>query len=267
MRTVAGVFRLYQTARDAAVALRRAGFSENQVNLLSPGSSEEEIHTVPTSDTEQPGVGGAIGGMLGGALGVAGGLELGTAATVLIPGVGPILAFGLAGAALLGAFGAVGGAALGNAADDKNNAGVPPDEVFFYEDALRQGRSVVLVLTGDRSEEQRAHKLLADAGAESLDAARKDWWLGLRDAEKEHYRALGHNFELDEDAYRIGFESALRRECRGRSIDEEADCLKWWYPEVWDSEPFRRGYERGRNYWEQRATGEVLRTHSSSPAA
>src|ERR1022692_947733 len=119
MKTVAGVFRLYQTARDAAGALRRSGFSENQVNLLSPASSEDKIHTIPTSGTEQPGVGGAIGGLLGGALGVAGGLELGMAAAVLIPGVGPVLAFGLAGAALLGAGGAVGGAALGNAADDK----------------------------------------------------------------------------------------------------------------------------------------------------
>jgi len=266
METVAGVFRLYQTARDAVGALRRAGFSENQVNLLSPASSQEEIHTIPTSGTEQPGVGGAIGGMLGGALGVAGGLELGMAAAVLIPGVGPVLAFGLAGAALLGVGGAAGGAALGNAADDKSSEGVPPDEIFFYEDALRQGRSVVLVLAGDHSEEQRAHKLLADAGAESLDAARKDWWLGLRDGEQEHYRALGHNFELDEDVYRAGFSSALRRECRGRSIDEEADCLKWWYPDVWNSEPFRRGYERGWKYWQMQAAGEALSAHAGSNA-
>jgi hypothetical protein len=259
MQTVTGVFRRYAAARDAAIALRRAGFTEKQVNLLSPASSEQEIHAIPTSDTEQPGVGGAIGGMLGGVLGVAGGLELGMAATaLLIPGVGPVLAFGLAGAALFGAAGAAGGAALGNAADNQNNEGVPADEIFFYEDALRQGRSVVLVLAEDDSEEQRAHKLLADAGAESLDAARKDWWLGLRDAEEEHYRALGHNFELDEDVYRAGFSSALRRECRGRSIDEETDCLKWWYPDIWDSEPFQRGYARGREYWQRQAAGEAL---------
>jgi hypothetical protein len=266
MKTVTGVFRYYQTARDAAVALRLAGFSESQVNLLSPASSEEEIHAIPTSDTEQPGVGGAIGGMLGGAVGVAGGLELGMAAAVLIPGVGPILAFGLAGAALLGVGGAVGGAALGNAADDKNNEGVPSDEVFFYEDALRQGRSVVLVLAGDHTEEQRAHELLAGAGAESLDAARNDWWLGLRDAEQEHYRALGHNFELDEDVYRSGFNAALRRECRGRSVDEEADCLKWWYPDVWDSEPFKQGFERGRKYLERQATVQAMGGRSGSSA-
>jgi hypothetical protein len=266
MKTVAGVFRFYQTARDAAGALRRAGFSENQVNLLSPGSPKEEIHAVPTSDTEQPGVGGAIGGVLGGALGLAGGFELGVAATALIPGIGPILAVGLAGAALLGAGGVVGGAALGKAADDKNNEGVPSDEIFFYEDALRQGRSIVLLLAGNQSEEQRARQLLADAGAESIDAARKDWWLGVRDAEKEHYRALGHNFELDQDGYRAGFESALCRECRGRSIDEQTDCLKRWYPDVWDSEPFRRGYERGWKYWEQQTTGEALSTLYNSDA-
>jgi hypothetical protein len=258
MKTVTGVFRLYQTARDAAVALRLAGFSESQVNLLSPASTEEEIHTIRTSDTEQPGVGGAIGGMLGGAIGVAGGLELGVAAAVLIPGVGPILAFGLAGAALLGAGGAVGGAALGNAADNKNNDGVPSDEVFFYEDALRHGRSIVLVLAGNHSEEQRAHQFLADAGAESLDAARKDWWLGLRDAEEEHYRALGHNFELDEDVYRSGFNAALRRECHGKSMDEEADCLKWWYPDAWNLEPFKQGYARGRRYLERQAAAEAI---------
>ena len=150
MNIVTGVFRLYQTARDAAGALRRAGFSQNQVNLFYPGSPKEKIHAVPTSDTEQPGVGGAIGGVLGGALGVAGGFELGVGATALIPGVGPVVAFGVAGAVLLGTGGAIGGAMLGKTADEKNTEGVPADEIFFYEDALRQGRSIVLVFAGDR---------------------------------------------------------------------------------------------------------------------
>jgi hypothetical protein len=251
MKTVAGVFRFYQTAREAAGALRRAGFSQDQVNLLCPGSPKEEIHSVPTSDTEQPGVGGAMGGMLGGALGLAGGFELGMGVAALIPGVGPLLAFGAVGAALLGAGGAVGGAALGKAADDKSTEGVPSDEIFFYEDALRQKKSVVIVLAKDHDEEERAHKLLAEAGAQSIDAARKDWWLGLRDAQAEHYRSLGRNFEQDQDVYRAGFEAALRRECRGKTVEEVSDCLKWWNPEVWDTEAFHRGYERGQAYWEE----------------
>ena len=253
MKTVAGVFRSYAQAHAAAVGLLDSGFSADQINLLCPGSPEEMIHSVPTSDTEQPGMGGAVGGLLGGALGAAGGLELGMAASALIPGVGPIVAFGIAGAALLGAAGAAGGARLGQAAENKSTPGFPADEVFFYEDALRHGRSVVLLLANNDTEEQRARKIFAEAEAESLDAARKDWWVGLRDAEREHYRALGYNFELDEDVYRAGFESALRRECRASDIDEQSDCLKWWYPDFWDSEPFRRGFARGQEYWRDRA--------------
>jgi len=254
METVAGVFRDSATAGRCAEELRRAGFTQDQVNLLIPGATEEQIHSIPTSATEPPGVGGALGGVLGGALGLAGGFELGVGMTSLIPGVGPIFAVGVAAAALFGAGGIVAGAIVGEAADEKNTEGVPSDEVFFYEDALRQGKSVVFVLANSSAEERRARRLLAKAGAESLDAARDDWWLGLRDVEAEHYRALGHNFERDQDAYRLGFESAQRRECRGQSVEEAADCLKWWYPDAWDSEPFRRGYERGIEYRERQGT-------------
>jgi hypothetical protein len=180
------------------------------------------------------------------------------AVSALIPGVGPVLAVGLAGAALLGAGGAVGGALLGEKADEKSTEGVPSDELFFYEDALRQGKSVILVLAVGKSDEARARKVLEDAGAQSLDAARKDWWIGLRDAQAEHYKALGHNFEGDEDVYRVGFESALRRECRGYTLEEKSDCLKWWYPESWNSEAFRRGYDQGREYWEHQTAGAAL---------
>ena len=258
MKTVAGVFRYPGSARDAALELRRAGFTLDQVNLLYPDSPEGSIHSIATSQTEEPGVGGALGGVLGAALGMSAGFELGVAATALIPGVGPILAVGVAAAALFGVGGGVAGSLLGEKADQNTTEGVPVDDMFFYEDALRQKKSLVLVLAKDDAEAERAHKVLEQAGAQSIDAARQDWWLGLRDAQAEHYRSLGHNFEQDQDVYRAGFESALRRECRGKSTDEVSDCLKWWYPEVWDSEAFHRGYERGRAYWEEEIAGRVL---------
>ena len=155
--------------------------------------------------------------------------------------------------ALLGAGGAFTGAALGSKADQDTTEGLPADEIFFYEDALRQGRSVIIVMANGATEAQRAQEILAEAGAESLDAARNDWWIGVRDAESEHYRALGHNFEQDHDVYRQGFESALRRPGRGRSFDEAAEYLKSEYPDVWETDAFRAGYARGRQYQEQRA--------------
>jgi len=252
MQTVAGVFHSPEAARKAAGELLLAGFVRDRLIVLYPGSNHQQIQSIPLSETEQPGVGGAIGGVLGAALGAAGGFELGVWGTALIPGVGPVVAVGVAAAALLGAGGLIAGVELGGAGDRKATGGVPADEVFFYEDALRQGRSVVIVLADSGDETHRAQALLAQMHAESIDAARQAWWIGLRGAEEEHYRALGHNFESDQEVYRAGFEAALRRECRGRSVEEAADCLKWWHPDTWDSEAFHHGFARGRQYLEAR---------------
>src|ERR1051325_1374499 len=113
MRAVAGVFQTREDAQRGYTELRRAGYSPDDINLLSPGAPEEQVHSVPVSETEQPGVGKAIGGVVGAALGMAGGFELGIGVTALLPGVGPVLAVGLAGMALLGAGGAITGAAVG----------------------------------------------------------------------------------------------------------------------------------------------------------
>lgn len=250
MQTVAGVFRSREDARRAAGELLLSGFSWDQLNVLFPGATEEQIHSAPTSDTEQPGMGAALGGVLGATLGAVGGFELGVGATALIPGVGPVIAAGIAGAAILGAGGLIAGAKLGEAGEEKSTEGIPADEVFFYEDALRQGRSVVTLLAANPEDARRAREVLERGGAESIDAARQAWWIGLRDAEAEHYRALGHNFEQDQEIYRAGFEAALRHECRGRTVEDAADCLKWWHPKTWDSQAFRRGFERGRSYLE-----------------
>jgi hypothetical protein len=252
MRAVAGVFHSRENAQCGLETLIRAGYSPENVSFLTPGSSEAEIHSVPVSETEQPGVGKAIGGAVGAALGMAGGFELGVGISVLVPGVGPVLAAGLAGMALLGAGGAALGAAAGGRADQDSTEGLPADEVFFYEDALRQGRTVVIMMANGRREAERAKELLAECGAESIDAARDAWWIGLRDAEAEHYRALGYNFERDHDVYRRGFEAALRRPLRGKAYGEAAEYLAAEYPDIWETDPFRSGFARGREYEEAR---------------
>jgi hypothetical protein len=250
MGPVTGVFRTGEQARAAVAALDQSGFSRDRINLLSPGQAAGEVRSVPTSDMEQPGaVGAAFGGVLGGALGMVAGFELGIGVTALIPGVGPVVGVGIAAAALLGAGGAVGGALLGSAGDVENTQGLPADEIFFYEDALRQGRSLVIVMSADGDEAERARKVLAKSGAESLDGAREAWWLGLRDAEQEHYMALGRNFEHDQKVYRAGFEAALQRDLRGKTTVQAMDYLAERYPLIWNAEPFRRGFERGQLYW------------------
>jgi hypothetical protein len=235
MITVAGIFSSPQRAERAASALRSTGLTE--LNLLFPSATEAQVGAVPTSETEQPGMGAAVGGLVGGALGVAGGLFLGTAAaTVLIPGVGPVLAVGMAAAAIFGVGGAVTGAAAGAALEDVSTVGIPADELFVYKDALRQRKSILFVQARDADDADRANAALAAAGAESIDAAREHHWIGLRSAEREHYKKLGGDFEKDEFAYRRGFEAALID-----ATDSPAESA----PLSSTSKAYRCGYERG----------------------
>ncbi|HEX8353779.1 MAG TPA: hypothetical protein VF611_12815 [Pyrinomonadaceae bacterium] len=257
MSTVSGIFNSTAEAEHALDALRSAGVGEERVSLLTPGTSQGQLDEVPATETEQSGTGTALGGVVGGALGVAGGLHLGAAAaSLLIPGVGPVLAAGLVGAALLGLGGAATGAAAGGALEDSMAQGLPHDELFVYEDALRRGRSVVLVVADDEATEGIARDLFAAAGAESVDAARESWWVGLRDGEEAEYTGDGGDFGVDEPTYRRGFEASLHPRGRGRTYEADAERLRECYGAECDEPAFRRGYERGRRYH-----GELLERH------
>lgn len=249
MSTVAGIFQSRDAAERAVETLRSAGIATDYINLLTPGTSDEKVEaTVPTTETEQPGMGSALGGAVGGAMGAAGGMTIGaTLASLLVPGVGPVLAAGVLGAALFGAGGAAAGAAAGGSLEDSVE-GLPHDELYIYEDALRRGRSVVIVVADDEAQAEKARGILSQAGAESVDAAREDWWVGLRDAEEEEYTRQGGDFKKDEPAYRSGFEAAQRPQARGRGYDEVRAYLLECYGGTCELTAFRRGYERGQNY-------------------
>lgn len=249
MSTVAGIFNSSAEAESAVEALRMAGIGEDRVSLLTPGTSQQQLDEVPTTETEQEGMGKAVGGVVGGALGVAGGLHLGAAAaSLLIPGVGPVLAAGLVGAALLGAGGAATGMMAGGALEDSMAEGLPHDELFVYEDALRRGRSVVLVVAEDEAGEGIARDLFREAGAVSVDAAREEWWVGVRDAVGAEYAVEGGDFGADELVFRRGFEASLHPRARGRAYGEDAERLRECFGAECEEPAFRRGYERGRSY-------------------
>jgi hypothetical protein len=249
MQTVTGIFTSFEQARRSAQELSAQGFSDDQINLLAPGSSVADIETIPSTEGEQPGMGKAVGGVVGAAVGTAAGVPLGMSiAAAVVPGVGPAVAIGLAAATLLGIGGAIGGGAAGGSLESALTDGLPKDEIFVYEDALRQGRTVMLALANDDDQTESARRILQRNGAESIDAAREQWWIGMRDAEKEHYTSQGQDFAQDENEYRLGFESALRSQTRGISYDEAKSYLKNSYPNIYQKEAFRCGYERGQVY-------------------
>ena len=246
METVVGIFKTRAETDRAIEHLRAAGISNDQINLLSPDTSQDRVKSVPVSETEPPGVGKAIGGVVGGAIGAATGVSLGAAAAaVFVPGVGPVIALGIVGAAILGAVGAKAGEAL----EEHIAEGLPVDELFVYEDALRQGRSVLIITPDDDQRANVIRTIFEQAGAVGIDSAREDWWLGLRDAEEEHYDVSAEDFKTVEPSYRRGFEAALRPQTRGRAYDEAVNYLMANYPDAYSSDSFRRGYERGQSYY------------------
>jgi hypothetical protein len=240
MQSVVGIFVDQTAARQVVVELARAGLPADRITALMPGDPEGEIARVPTTEGEQPGIGRALGAVVGGAAGATTGVQVGALVGMFVPGIGPVVALGVLGAAVLG----VGGAAVGGALEASLREGLPKDEVYLYEEALRSGRSVVVVLAADDDEADRARRIMREAGAESLDAAREQWWIGLRDAEEP--------WAGDEAAYRKGFEAGLGIDVRGRSTEEVIEELRLRYPDLHAGEAFQRGFARGRAWDESR---------------
>jgi hypothetical protein len=155
----------------------------------------------------------------------------------MLPGVGPVIATGIAAALLLGAGGVAAGAAAGEKVEQAIEPGPAenPRDLFFYHAALRRGRAIVLALAETREEADSIWSKLSSQGGASLTTHREEWWRDLREHERAAYEG---NFEDDEEDYRRGFETALEPANRGKRLGERADV----------SNPYRKGYERGYQY-------------------
>jgi|HubBroStandDraft_6_1064221.scaffolds.fasta_scaffold01433_7 hypothetical protein len=267
MTSVTGVFRTEADAQRALAQIRSTGLPEDRITLLTPGSVKggqglvepgrvaSESESAPVDAAEQPGMGKAVGALVGAAGGMSAGPLI---VAALVPGVGPITAIGLLGGALLAAAGATVGAVAGGRVENAMTEGLPEDELFVYEDALRKGRNVVIALADDESAAVGIRELLKVEGAETVDAARDQWWIGLRDAEMEHYSSFSRNLSENEKFYRMGFESALHARTRCKEYDQvmgemtaQIEELEQQYPGAEVSEAYQRGYERGRDYYQQ----------------
>lgn len=258
MEAVTGVFETRSAAERALNDIHNsAGIPTDKITLLTPGSVghvEQEMKSVPTESTEQPGMGNALGALIGGGVGLTGGSIL----MALVPGLGPVTALGLLGAGILAAAGATVGASAGGKVEEASYEGLPEDEIFVYEDALRRGRSVVIAMAENEGTASAVRDLLKRDDAESVDAAREQWWTGLRSAEEARYTSAGRSFSDDEKFYRLGFQAALHARTRCMEFDQVSGSMnaaledvQHRYPNAQVEEPFTRGYRRGREHYQQ----------------
>jgi hypothetical protein len=243
MNPIVGIFGSESTARKAYDGLSAAGIAREKIHVLTPGRPETALRDVPASDAEQPGTGAAVGSVVGTAVGGAGGVTVGAtmAALTALPFVGPVIVGGLVGAALF----SLGGAAIGRAIEQTLSTGVPKDELVLYQEALRRGRTLLVMLADNDSERATARAVMEQAGAESIDAAREEWWVGIRD-ELDGLAEAGS----DEPMYRQGFEAALARS--GSPYEDIRAELVESAAETSEDSHFRRGYESGQRYLARR---------------
>lgn len=145
--TVTGVFRTQREAEAAVKQLRKQGFGDNEISIITKdtarsGQSSQnrgrdrdmELGEVGGEDVSQ---GAAWGGAAGGAAGLLAGLG-----ALSIPGIGPILAAGPLAGALTGmAAGGLGGALI--------DYGIPENEGRRYEEDIKKGEVLVAIKSSE----------------------------------------------------------------------------------------------------------------------
>jgi len=153
---VVGVFDHYRQAAAAIEDLWKAGFGQDQIEMITPAEQVREKATteaVPQKDAETGAVAGAVTGATVGAI-------AGALAMTLVPPLG----LAVAGAVLTGA---VGGAALGAAGGTFLGPfvamGMTEAHAHHYSRAVEQGATVLIVKELDRAADARA--ILARHGA------------------------------------------------------------------------------------------------------
>lgn len=144
-RVLTGMFNDRQSTEKAYNTLHERGYSDDEINLIMSKDTRKrdydeessERTEIGTKAAEHAGKGSAIGGSIGAIAGVI--AAIGT--SVVIPGLGILiagpLAAGLVGAGAGGLAGGVIGALVGS--------GIPEARAKLYEDGIKEGNVVITV--------------------------------------------------------------------------------------------------------------------------
>ena len=138
-----GVFDDRDQAERAADELRESGFANDQIGLVLRGHDAVEGGMI----TDAQGTKDAKGAVQGAATGAVIGAGLGALVTLLIPGVGPVLAAGVLATSL--GYGAA-GAAVGGIFGAMKGLGISEEEAQRYETQFNAGKAIVAVKAGGR---------------------------------------------------------------------------------------------------------------------
>jgi uncharacterized protein (TIGR02271 family) len=146
--TIVGVFDDQAHAQAAVAELRRLGFREDQIGVIS---HDRTTSTKTTGDRGTHMAEGAAAGAAAGA-GIGALWALGIAAGML-PAIGPVIAGGLLASVLASA---AGGAAAAGLIGALIGLGIPEEEARYYEGEFKAGRTLVTIKANGRYDEALA---------------------------------------------------------------------------------------------------------------
>lgn len=155
-----GTFIRPSEAKNAIESLRKAGFDDDQIGLLTHDKDgDPDVKTFKDMTGNKAGTGAAVGaaaGASGGALWAAG------IAAGILPAIGPVIAGGILAAV---AASAAAGAAAGGLVGVLTGLGIDDEEAAYYDEEFKAGKTVVVVQSRDKAIE--AYRVLHDHNSQS----------------------------------------------------------------------------------------------------
>ena len=186
MNTIFGVFDDAAMARRAVDALRASPLKLHDVSIVSRTADADGV--AHGDGDVSAGQGATVGAVWGGLVGLA---------TLLIPGIGPFIAFGTLGAAVTGA---VTGAVVGGiTAALVDFSSIPEEDARGYEALAHAGKTLVAVKARDEDASE-VHRLLTTAGADSINDSETGAFVSWNQPVVATYNERGNRLQEDLDA-------------------------------------------------------------------
>ena len=161
-KLVTGLFKTRVAAEAAVDAIIKRGYTRDDISVLMSDATKNKEFAVETGThaADGAGIGGAVGGAVGAVLAAI--AAVGT--SIVLPGIGLVvagpIAAALAGAGAGGATGGIIGALIG--------AGIPEHRAKVYDAGLRGGGILLGVEAKDGDDADKLERLLEDIGAEHV---------------------------------------------------------------------------------------------------
>jgi len=161
-RLVTGFFNTRAAAEAAVDAIIKRGYPREDISVLMSDATKNKEFAIQTKThaAEGAGIGGAVGGAIGAILAAI--VAVGT--TIIIPGIGLVVAGPIAAAVA----GAGAGGATGGLIGLLVGAGIPEHRAKVYDAGLRAGGILLGVEARSDEDADQLEKLLEDIGAKHV---------------------------------------------------------------------------------------------------